>query len=39
MVEAIICIVGGYVIIAEAVRLYRVAVENRKYRRNRGGLR
>jgi hypothetical protein len=36
MIEAIICIVGSYVIIEEAVRPYRVAVENRKYRRNRG---
>jgi hypothetical protein len=36
MIEAIICIVGAYVIIAEAVRLYRVAAENWKYRRQRG---
>jgi hypothetical protein len=36
MVEVIFCIVGGYVIIAGVVRLYRGAVENRKYRRNRG---
>lgn len=35
MIEAIICVVGGYVILAKAVRIYRVAAENRKYRRRR----
>lgn len=35
MIEAIICVVGGYVILAEAVRIYRITAENRKYRRRR----
>lgn len=35
MFEAVICIIGAYIIIAEGVRRYREFRESRQYRRKR----